>query len=311
MKNSNVSNAVFKPGDNYASPHSRVDGTLQVINFGNLDNAAPAGSINSCAADLAQWVLVQLGRGRLPGSERRLFTEKQSQEMWSAQTVVPVGDPPPSLVALKSNFAAYGLGWALRDYQGRKLVGHTGGVAGFVSRVMLVPQENLGVVVLTNAEEGGAFDSILFHVLDAYFGLPPTDWIAAFKAAQDREEKAAAEVEKRQASFRDAASRPSLPLEAYAGIYADAWYGTATIGLEQGRLVLSFDHTPTMVGQLEHWQYDTFKTHWHDRTIAEAFVSFSLNAEGGIEHFKMKAVSPLADFSFDYQDLLFEPVPKK
>ena len=311
MKNSNLSNAVFKPGDDYASPHSRVDGTLEVINFGNLDNAAPAGSINSCAADLAQWVLVQLGRGRLPDSDRRLFTEKQSQEMWSAQTVVPIGDPSPSLVALKSNFAAYGLGWALRDYQGRKLVGHTGGVAGFVSRVMLVPQENLGVVILTNAEEGGAFDSILFHVLDAYFGLPPTDWIAAFKAAKDREEKAAAEVEKRQASFRDAASRPSLPLEAYAGIYADAWYGTATIGLEQARLVLSLDHTPTMVGQLEHWQYDTFKTHWRDRTIAEAFVSFSLNADGGIEHFKMKAVSPLADFSFDYQDLLFEPVPKK
>jgi CubicO group peptidase (beta-lactamase class C family) len=311
MKNSNVSNAVFKPGDDYASPHSRVDGTLQVINFGSLDNAAPAGSINSCAADLAQWVLVQLGRGRLPGSDRRLFTERQSQEMWSAQTVVPIGDPSPSLVALKSNFAAYGLGWALRDYQGRKLVGHTGGVAGFVSRVMLVPQENLGVVILTNAEEGGAFDSILFHVLDAYFGVPPTDWIAAFKAAKDREEKAAAEVEKRQASFRDAASRPSLPLAAYAGIYADAWYGTATIGLEQGRLVLSFDHTPTMVGHLEHWQYDTFKTHWRDRTIAEAFVSFSLNADGGIEHFKMKAVSPLADFSFDYQDLLFEPVPQK
>lgn len=311
MKNSNVSNGSFKPTDNYASPHARVDGTLQVINFGNLDNAAPASSINSCVADMAQWLLVQLGQGRLPDSDRRLFTEKQAQEMWSAQAVVPIGDPSPSLTALKPNFAAYGLGWALRDYQGRKLVGHTGGVAGFVSRVMLVPQENLGVVILTNAEEGGAFDSVLFHLLDGYFRLPATDWIAAFKAAKEREENTAAQVEKRQASFRDAAAKPSLSLEGYAGVYVDRWYGTATIRLEEGQLVLRFDHTPTMVGQLEPWQYDTFKTHWRDRTIADAFVSFSLNADGGIEHFKMKAVSPLADFSFDYQDVLFEPVSKK
>ena len=311
MKNTNVSNGAFKPTDNYASPHARVDGTLQVINFGNLDNAGPAVSINSCAADMAQWILVQLSRGKLPDSDRRLFTEKQAQEMWSAQTVVPIGDPSPSLGALKPNFAAYGLGWALRDYQGRKLVGHTGGVAGFVSRVMLVPQDNLGVVVLTNAEEGGAFDSVLFHVLDGYFRLPATDWIAAFKAAKEREENAAAEVEKRQASFRDATAKPSLSLEGYAGVYVDAWYGTATIRLEQGQLVLSFDHTPTMVGQLEHWQYDTFKTRWRNRTIADAFVLFSLDADGGVEHFKMKAVSPLADFSFDYQDVLFKPVSKK
>ena len=311
MNATNLSNAAFKPGENYAFPHSRLDGKLQVVEFGNLDNAAPAGAINSSAADMAQWMILQLGRGRLPNSDLRLFTEKQSREMWSPQTILPTGNPSPSLLALRPNFSAYGLGWGLRDYHGRKLVGHTGGVTGFVSRVMLLPEENLGVVILTNAEEGGAFYSVLYHIVDAYLGLPSNDWIAAFKAAKEHEEQAAAEVEKRQNNFRAADSKPSLPLEKYAGVYADAWYGTATIRAGDGKLVLSFEHTPTMVGELQHWQYDTFKTQWRDRTIADAFVSFSLRPDGAIEHFKMAPVSPLADFSFDYQDVLFEPVGKK
>jgi CubicO group peptidase (beta-lactamase class C family) len=311
MNNSNVSNAAFKPGDDYAFPHSRVDGKLQVIRFEVLDNAGPAGSINSCAADMAKWVQLQLNRGKFVDRDGRLFSEQQSKEMWSPQTILPIGDSPPPLAGLGANFADYALGWALRDYHGRRLVGHTGGVAGFVSRVMMVPEENLGVVVLTNAEEGGAFDSVLYHVLDHYFGLPQTDWIAGFKSVRDMQEKDAAEAMKKAEGVRAADSKPSLPLEKYAGNYADAWYGPITIRGENGSLVISFDHTPSMIGDLQHWQYDTFKAHWRDRTIEDAFVTFSLKPDGSIESARMVAVSPLADFSFDYQDLLLNPVEKK
>jgi hypothetical protein len=191
------------------------------------------------------------------------------------------------------------------------LVGHTGGVGGFVSQVMLVPEENLGVVVLTNAEESGAFLSILYHVLDHYFNLPPTDWNAARKEVRDSQEKDAAEAMKQAEGARAANSKPSLPLEKYAGVYNDAWYGPITIRVENGGLVMTFDHTPSMIGDLQHWQYDTFKAHWRDRTIEDAFVTFSLKADGSIESAKMAAVSPLADFSFDYQDLLLKPAEKK
>jgi CubicO group peptidase (beta-lactamase class C family) len=311
MNNSNVSTAAFKPGDDYAFPHSRVEGKLQVIRFEVLDNAGPAGSINSCAADMAKWVQLQLNRGKFVDHDGRLFSEQQSKEMWSPQTILPIGDPPPPLAGLKANFADYALGWGLRDYHGRKLVGHTGGVAGFVSRVMLVPEENLGVVVLTNAEEGGAFDSVLYHVLDHYFGLPPTDWIADFKSVKDTQEKDAAEAMKKAEGARAADSKPSLPLEKYAGNYSDAWYGPISIRGENGSLIITFDHTPSMIGDLQHWQYETFKAHWRDRTIEDAFVTFSLKPDGSIESARMAAVSPLADFSFDYQDLLLKPVEKK
>jgi CubicO group peptidase (beta-lactamase class C family) len=311
MNNSNVSNAAYKPGDDYAFPHSRVDGKLQAISFEVLDNAGPAGSINSCAADMAKWVQLQLNRGKFADQDGRLFNEQRSKEMWSPQTILPTGDPPPPLAGLKTNFADYALGWGLRDYHGRKLVGHTGGVAGFVSRVMLAPEENLGVVVLTNAEEDGAFDSILYHVLDHYFNLPPTDWIAAYKAVKDKEEKDAAETMKKAEGARAADSKPSLPLEKYAGVYNDAWYGPITIRMENGGLVISFDHTPTMIGDLQPWQFDTFKAHWRTRTIEDAFVTFSLNPDGTLDSARMAAVSPLADFSFDYQDLLLKPAGKK
>ncbi len=313
MNHSNTSNASFKAGGagNYAFPHERVDGKLQIIHFEVLDNAGPAGSINSCAEDMAKWVQLQLNHGKFVEREGDLFSEQQQKELWSPQTILPIGDPPPALAGLKANFADYALGWGIRDYHGRKLVGHTGGVAGFVSRVMLVPEENLGVVILTNAEEGGAFDAILYHVLDHYFNLPPTGWIAAYKSVSDMQEKNAAETMKNAEAARAANSKPSLPLEKYVGVYNDAWYGPITIRMENAGLVITFDHTPTMIGDLQHWQYDTFKAHWRDRTIEDAFITFSLKPDGSIESAKMAAVSPLADFSFDYQDLLLKPVEKK
>jgi hypothetical protein len=236
-----------------------------------------------------------------------LFSEQRSREMWSAQTILPTRERSGDMGKLAPKFASYALGWGLQDYQGRKLVGHTGGVAGFVSRVMLVPEENLGIVILTNAEEGYAFESIMYHVLDSYFGSGKTDWVNVLHQFVEKREKDAAEEMNKQSGKRTADSKPSLAPEKYVGKYEDAWYGPATIKAENGKLIFSLDHTPAAVGDMEHWQYDTFKVTWRDRTVEDAFVTFSLNAEGAIDHFTMAAVSPLADFSFDYQDLYFQP----
>lgn len=92
----------------------------------------------------------------------------------------------------------------------------------------------------------------------------------------------------------------------------DAWYGEAMIGQENGKLVLRFTHTPALTGDLEHWQYDTFKVRWRDRSLnADAFISFALKPDGTIEQMKIAPISPLTDFSFDFQDLLFTPVAER
>jgi CubicO group peptidase (beta-lactamase class C family) len=115
MNNTNVNNAEFKPGDNYSFPHGRLDGKLQVIHFEKLDGLGPAGSINSCAADMAKWVQLQLNRGKFVDRDGRLFSEQQSEEMWSPQMILAVHDPPLPLAGLKRNFADEGLGWWLKD----------------------------------------------------------------------------------------------------------------------------------------------------------------------------------------------------
>ncbi|HEV3420983.1 MAG TPA: serine hydrolase [Candidatus Acidoferrum sp.] len=309
MNTTNTSTKAHRAGDNWASPHSKVDGKLQAIPFENLDNAAPAGSINSSSAELAKWVALQLNHGKIPGSEKQIFSEKASGEMWVQQTVIPVsGRSPGDLKELRPHFTGYGLGWFLRDYKGRKLVGHSGGVAGFVTRVLLVPEENLGVVILTNAEEDLAFEAVLYHILDSYLGGATADYIGVFKSYEDKQQKEAEATMAKAAASRAADSKPSLPLEKYAGDYSDPWYGLATVRSENGGLLLKLARTEKGLADLQHWQYDTFKVHWRDRTVEDAFLTFALKPDGSIDHFTMVAVSPLADFSFDYQDLYFTPV---
>jgi CubicO group peptidase (beta-lactamase class C family) len=311
MKSSNTSVADFGPGANVAAPHAKADGRLQALEPMRFDNNAPAGAINSSVNDLSRWMLVQLARGAIPGGSgaKRLFSEKQSQEMWSAQTVLPIGEPSRPLAALHPTFAAYGLGWSLRDYRGHKLVTHTGGLPGYVSRVLLVPALGLGVAVLTNQEARGGYEVPAFAILDAYLGAPRTDWLAAFKAADEEKTKKAELAVSEKRTVRSAESKPSLPPGKYVGTYRDAWYGDASIGLEGDRLILRFLRTPALTGELEHWQYDTFVARWRDRTLnADAFVSFSLKPDGSIDQMKMQPVSPLTDFSYDFQDLLFTPV---
>jgi CubicO group peptidase (beta-lactamase class C family) len=309
MSDSNTSAAEFRPGGNVAAPHSKVDGSLRAIPAAVIDNTAPAGAINSSAADMAKWIIVQLNAGRISADpERRLFKASTSREMWSAQTILPVVDPPPGLEALRSNFAAYGLGWALNEYRGHKQVGHTGGLPGYVSKVTLIPDLKLGVIVLTNQESGGAMTAIANHVLDAYIGGTPMDWMKMYSSSAAQQRARAEAVEKAAAGKRAADSKPSLPLEKYAGKYSDAWYGEINIAKEPNGLVMRFSHTPALTGDLEHWQYDTFKARWRDRSLAaDAFVTFSLAPDGSIAQVKMVPVSPLTDFSYDFQDLLITP----
>jgi CubicO group peptidase (beta-lactamase class C family) len=227
--------------------------------------------------------------------------------MWSGVTVQPVGVPAPPLTSLRANFSEYALGWGVRDYRGRKLALHSGGLAGMVSRTMLVPEDRLGIVVLTNAE-APAMDAIAFHVLDEYLGGPQPDLIAGFKATSAAGNEEADSVVRAAEAARDRSSKPSLPLARYAGRYSDRLYGDATIAEEGGHLVLRLSHSPAFVGDLEHWQYDTFAARWRVPNLADAYVTFALAPDGSVESFRMAAVSPAADFSFDYQDLLFRPV---
>ena len=295
---------------NIAATHARIDGKVQPVNPFASDNTNPAGGINASAVDMAKWLITQLDSGKVVDGTR-IFSRQTSEQLWKIVTPLPMGNPPPELAPLRANFKGYALGFEVRDYRGYKLVQHTGGLPGYVSKVALIPELKLGVAVLTNQESGEAFESIVYFILDHFLTAPKMDWLAAYKALYDRQVSMIAQMEKQMSAKRDTASRPPLPLSSYAGTYTDSWYGDVTISLENGKLAIRFDHTRSLVGDLDHWQYDTFVARWRDRELrADAFVTFSLNPDGSIDQVKMKAVSPATDFSFDFHDLLLKPAKR-
>lgn len=294
-------------GGNIAATHAQIDGAVRGIAPFVSDNTNPAGGILSCALDMAAWMRVLLSGGLLADGSR-LYSAATAGQLTTLVTPMPIADPPPELAALKPNFRGYALGLVVQDYRGRKVVTHTGGLPGQVSRVTLVPEIGLGICVLTNQEATEAFNAITWRIVDGFLGAPAADWIEAYRKVRRRAEDRASRTREMAAASRDASSRPSLAPGKYAGTYVDDWYGDIEIEDVDGRLRMRFSRTPLLVGDLEHWQYDTFIVRWLDRELrADAYVTFVLDAEGRVDEARMRAVSPETDFSFDFHDLRLRP----
>jgi CubicO group peptidase (beta-lactamase class C family) len=300
--------------DNRAWPHARIGGPVRGVGDQQvLDErdelgraAAPAGGLASSANDLAKWIRIQLARGELPDGGR-LFSEESAREMWTPVTPMPISHHPELIHASQPRFQSYALGWIVRDYGGDKVIWHTGGVLGSIAAVVLLPEKNVGFAILVNSEDVNVRTGLVFELLDHYVGAPFRDWPAKFAAVQEERLAGAMEaLAKARAAPADVG--PSLPLTDYAGEYEDPWYGRIEIRMQGSDLYIDFTETPRMEGPLEHWQYDSFVTRFTDTTIEPAYVTFSLDAAGRIERVTMKAVSPVADFSYDYHHLLFRPV---
>jgi CubicO group peptidase (beta-lactamase class C family) len=271
--------------------------------------SAPAGAINASAVDMAKWMNVQLARGKLPDG-KQLFSEEQANEMWSPVVVVPPAEfkLPKSMAAMSPDMQTYALGWFVEYYRGHKIVEHSGAVLGALAMQFLIPEKDVGISVTINSEDSVARRAVAYHLLDYYLGLPPTDWISTLKAAREGMVAETVEALKKLPKPNMAGGTPPpLPLAAYAGKYEDPWYGTMTISDRgNGKLWISFDRTPGMEGALEPISGNKFRTVWTDKGIEDAYVDFALN-DKTITGVKMAAISPLADFSFDYQDLHFAP----
>lgn len=296
---------------NVSAPHSKINGKAVPVKPMPVANAVGAVGINTSAEDIARWMNVLLENGKV-GEGKRLWSDKQAREMWTAQTPMTINTPRPPLAATKPNFYAYGLGFQLRDYQGKLVAMHGGALQGFYTRVLLVPEAKLGIAIFTNAESGPSLNALQYRLLDQHLGVAPTDWIGRI-ADMDKEMQAkeAARV-KGEAASRAAQSKPSLALASYEGDYEDAWYGKMNVKRVNNKLVMSFSRTPDLTGEMEHFQHDTFIVRWKERNFnADAYVTFSLDHDGSIERVRMKPVSTETDFSYDFQDLLFTPVKKE
>ena len=310
---------------NRVQPHARIRGRMR--GMGELEMlderqglpqaAAPAGMLASSANDMGRWLALQLSHGAVPGAGKdapRVFSEAVSREMWTPQVLTPISNYPAPLDALTPQFSAYALGWSVADYRGVKILEHGGAVLGEQSLVVLLPSRNVGFSMQANSEDGGVLmRGLMYELLDHYLDAPKHDWVSDFGTFKKVRVKAALAaldaIDQAQAKFKAASDKPPLPLSGYVGKYADPWYGPINISEDNGRLRIDVTRTPNMAATLKYWQYDTFVAPWDDKGIEPAYVTFALDASGKVSRINMKPVSPLADFSFDFQDLVITPQP--
>lgn len=274
-------------------------------------NVSGAGGIYSSVNDMAKWMNLQLAHGKY--KDKQIFSKKNQAQLWNVLTPIPVREPSlDELKPMKPNYAGYGGAFVLTDYRGKKLVWHTGGWPGMVSRMTLIPDENLGVVVLTNAESGAAFHSVTLEAIDTVLGNPEHDWINAYhlgaKKSSERAKKAVAKHEEKRAKN----TKPSLLLKDYTGRYHDKWYGDVLIEKSGKNLAIQFEPTKLLKGTLEHWHHNTFVARWEQRWLnADSFVTFEFNHDGEVTGFNINPVNPKTDFSFDFHDLELKKVKEK
>lgn len=314
MMRSTADPAVRLADRNRALPHGRVGGIVRGIGAQRVladedqvaQASAPAGLVAISANDMAEWLKLQLGKGARPDGTR-VFSEASAREMWTPQTIEPIATQPPGFEALQPNFQTYALGWEVRDYAGHRIVWHAGGLWGFVSVVVLIPEKNVGFAIEMNSEDSTIRLGMMYELLDHYLGRPKADWPAKFAAL--REERIAGAVKLLKAkSAAPVKAGPSLVRARYAGTYRDPWYGDVVVVQNGKNLAIDFTTTPRMKGTLDHYQYDTFVTRFTDNTLEPAYVTFNLDADGKVDRVTMKPVSPIADFSYDYKDLDLRPV---
>ena len=256
MTTTNTSVTLRKPNENWASPHVVKHGEENntAVRYDVIDNCGGAAVINSNVAELAQWMRLQLGRGTYNG--KKFFSAAQSHQMWQPNIFIPIS-PAAEKFNPSRHFYGYGMGWFLADYQGRKVVSHGGGMTGMISQTALMPEENLGVVILTNSET--SLPSWMVNkVFDVFLGVPNRNWSAEYLDRTNKAKTAAKADEAKTEAAQVKNTKPSLELAKYAGTYTSPLYGEAKITEENGKLVLQLMPAPNFIGDLEHWHYDTF-----------------------------------------------------
>ncbi len=288
MNSTTTSIRQIKPNDNQAYPHQEIDGKVVRIQRRNWDNAGPAGGVNSSVNDLNKWMLMQLGTSGIYKG-KTIVSSKQMNEIHKPQMV----NRPNNAMSPQSS---YGFGWNILDYKGKRVLTHGGATDGFNTAMYLMPELNLGIVVVGNTFNSLG-NAVAYQVMDAYLGGNEVDWNQRYLASyQKRYDDAMAKRNKiHQARVKK--TKPSLRLEDYVGVYRSQAYGKVEVKQVGKDLVLHFWDTEGLEAKLEHWHYDTFIAVWKNPAQREEFMQFHLNKDAKVE---------ALDFEFNLRPMLLQ-----
>lgn len=296
----------LKDKSNVIDGHAPYEGKLLPVglSFGEVANAA--GGIYSSVTDMSKWVQAMINGGKYgEKTDQKLFSDAVARELWTPQTIIAGGNP--------ASFSSYGLGWFLSNVNGKFQATHTGGLSGIVTQVTILPELKLGIIVLTNQQSGAAFNAITNSIKDGYLGIKGKDRIKSSNDSRLANEKEATEIVTKVwadivAQQKAVSSKPDA--KNYYGTFNDAWFGEVTINEVNGKMHFQAKNAPKLRGDMTYYKGNTFIVKWYDRSLdADAFVNFNLNNNAVADGFKIEAISPLTDFSFDFQDLDFKKKP--
>ena len=296
--------------DQTAIPYALIDQVMTEITRNRIENAsnlsAAAGGIVCNIEGMSVWMLTQLAGGVGPNG-KRIFSEQQRDEMWTSQTILRVSRVERELN--QTHFKTYALGWRKEDMHGYELISHTGTLSGFQAYLALIPELELGVIILNNGSNSGARTSVMQTVLKAYMGQPDVDWVKYNVEAQAKwraEKDARLEASNDNVQGSGAVSRS---IAEYAGLYEDPWFGEVDILQTGNELRFQSRKMVKMAGILIPFDLNTFIVKWDDPEFrADAYMRFETNFEGDISGATMRHVDPDGDWSFNFQDLAFTRV---
>lgn len=290
---------------NIIEPHAICDKRLQVISHHNSELMSSAGTIFTNVNDLSKWVTSVMNNMAIPGSDKTLVSKRFLNEMLNAQTPIQVGAPG----TYATHFSAYGLGFFLSDVKGYKQISHSGGLPGNVTQITMIPEIGLGIIVLTNQQEGGAFRAVTDAIKDSYLGITGMDRVTLYSTARNKNVANANRLV--DSIYNLIAIQAKLKIKRdmnrYVGTYRDVWMGDFNIAIENGKLIMRSVKSPKLKGELLFLKENMLLIRWFDRSFdADALLSFNTDTDNKITGFTLEAISPMTDFSFDFSDLEFK-----
>lgn len=277
---------------NFAMPHERIEGENLVIPWVNWDNVAATGGLISSIEDLAKWMIFNLNNG-INGNDT-LLSKTSRNMVWTPHNNFSVDHTSTNF---DKHFSSYGLGWALSDYHGRMKVAHTGGYDGMISAITLIPDEKLGIVVLTNGVKS-PISAATNYALDLFLGLEVKDWstdvLNRTNKGKERDTRISDRIEKREFN-----TTPAVKPENFIGEYYSDMYGKISITDNDKQLKLTFEHSPLLSANLTHWHYDVWEIHWDHPQAWFSFGTIKINTDNNLKVIGFDFDVPNNDFFFE------------
>ncbi len=299
MERSATSPKQLKELGNFVTPHALDNDVNIPIGWVDWEEVGALGGVISSVNDLAKWMIFNLNHG-INGNDT-LISKANRNLMWTPHANFVVDHTAKN--DFNRHFNAYGLGWGLSDYHGRLRVSHTGAIDGMITALTLIPDENIGIVVLTNGMKA-PITAATNYALDQFLGTGSRDWSAELLKRVNANQQTDTRISRRKEK-RVLNTNPSLPLDKYIGTFYSDIHGNIFIKLVDNELRMEFEHSDQLSAILKHWHYDVWEIVWDNKHAWFSFGTVKFNTDNNLKIIGL-------DFDVPNDDIFFEELnPRK